>query len=97
MRNDRVDWLTSDIADMFPHIAKTYTSGPGPKVYHTLYVGRSPFPETAMNAPMNDKIRCEQLTMQGLRCRLVTIPSEKDIVNSLSLLIHGIGAFSQSV
>ena len=89
MRNDHVDWIESDVKDLFPHVWTTFDSDSGN--YGTLYLSRYPFPTKGKDGSMFDKDRAKYFSKLGLKCRVAKIPKEAALVKALSIVVHGIG------
>ena len=90
MQNKRIDWLQSDVKELFGY-AQTL-SDPESGKYLTLYLSRREFPIVFDDA-MSDPKRVELLREKGLSSEIATIPPEEEIVSILARMIHGIGDF----
>lgn len=89
MRDQRIDWLKSDIKDLFPHSWATVDATSN--VYSTLYLSRKPIPADGQNGAMSDNKRVEKFTSLGLASAIPKIPKEKDLLGILGSMVHGIG------
>jgi hypothetical protein len=89
MRNDRIDWLKSDVKDFFPHAWATVFSRSGN--YATLYLSRYQFPAKGKEGYMDDEDRAKRFSELGLKCVVAKVPREAVLMKRLSMLAHGIG------
>jgi len=89
MRDQRVDWLKTDIKDLFPYAWTTVDSTTN--AYATLYLSRKPIPADAKKGKMRDVERVDKLTKLGLPAAMANIPKESDMLGILGSMFHGIG------
>lgn len=89
MRDDRIDWLKQDLKDMFRHTWSTIDSKSN--IYATLYLSRKRIPQAVTMGSMTDEDRVARLKASGVRASIVSIPNERKIIRTLSLLLYGVG------
>ena len=88
MRDQRFEWIRDDVKDTFPHVRNTVTSGSN--VYATTYFSRFETPTEAWNRTLSDVRRCAKLTELGLKCEIVPVPREQELVEYVALVSHGL-------
>jgi hypothetical protein len=88
----RADWLEDDLKPLFPVVQWLPIAGGA--TYGALYLSRFPLPDEAMKGKKTFAERIEALNEAKRRTAAVeTLPTESDILQIMTSLIHGISDF----
>ncbi|CAH7271598.1 MULTISPECIES: hypothetical protein [Vibrio] len=88
MKNVRVDWIKEDIKHLFKHTKTTFYAKNGN--YAELYLSRSKFPKGICSEAMSTEQRIEKFKEHGLTLVDVTLPTERELISKMALIMTGI-------
>lgn len=94
VENQRLEWLKGDIKPFFPHVKILRVSTRGQK-FGSVFLSRREFPSFAsvtFPAKLRDEKRAQFLTKKGFITAVVSLPSEVEMLASLSAVIHGLAS-----
>ena len=94
VEQQRIDWLQSDVNQYFPYFEKlSYESNK----FASVYLSRRRFPTEAFSDAMSDTTRSQNLTDNGCRTAVVSLPTELEMLTQLTLVIHGLADLPSAI
>lgn len=88
MKNERIDWLKTDLKYLFNYSNTTKYSKSG--TYASLYLFRGSAPEKSIWKTMRTEERIIEFAKKGITAEVITIPSEKELLTDMALISNGI-------
>jgi hypothetical protein len=90
VERERRKWLKDDVARYFPQVKILFETS---SKFATIYLARREFPEVDFDITMSDIKRIGLLSTKGMRAKMVDLPSESEMLSTLTSVMHGLLEF----